>query len=114
MEAFEEHLNNDEHFKKTNSKTKKKDRLVCRKIAGKSPEISPEISEDIEEIERQFVKVVQEDAEGMTPEIESPTPELLPEHKGLARKVLPNIMGLLNSRIWSLWSLRIPSDVNYD
>ena len=91
-------MNNDEHFKKTNSKTKKKERLVCRKIAGKSLEISPDISEDIEEIERQFVKVGQEDAEGMMPEIES----LTPEYKGLARKVLPNIMGLLNSRIWSL------------
>ena len=78
-------MNNDEHFKKTNSKTKKKDRL----FAEKSPEISPEISEDIEEIERQFVKVGQEDAEGMMPETESLTPELLPEHKGLARKVLP-------------------------
>ncbi|PON54954.1 hypothetical protein TorRG33x02_300730 [Trema orientale] len=26
------------------------------------------------------------------------------EHKGLARKVLPDVLGLLNSRLWSLWS----------
>lgn len=57
--------------------------------------------EDIEEIERQFVKVVEEDAE---PENVVAAPELLPEHKGLVRKVLPDIMGLLNCRIWSLWS----------
>ncbi|KAF5449304.1 hypothetical protein F2P56_029767 [Juglans regia] len=25
-------------------------------------------------------------------------------HKGLARKVLPDVLGLLNSRLWSLWS----------
>ncbi|CAI9093190.1 OLC1v1028628C1 [Oldenlandia corymbosa var. corymbosa] len=25
-------------------------------------------------------------------------------HKGLARKVLPDVMGLLNSRLWNLWS----------
>ncbi|KAL6969234.1 hypothetical protein U1Q18_028959 [Sarracenia purpurea var. burkii] len=25
-------------------------------------------------------------------------------HKGLARKVLPDVVGLLNSRLWSLWS----------
>lgn len=26
------------------------------------------------------------------------------EHKGLARKVLPDVLGLFNSRLWSLWS----------
>ena len=26
------------------------------------------------------------------------------DHKGLARKVLPDVLGLLNSRLWSLWS----------
>lgn len=25
------------------------------------------------------------------------------EHKGLARKVLPDVIGLLNSRLWNLW-----------
>ncbi|XP_030527575.1 uncharacterized protein LOC115738913 [Rhodamnia argentea] len=25
-------------------------------------------------------------------------------HKGLARKVLPDVLGILNSRLWSLWS----------
>ncbi|XP_011016350.1 PREDICTED: uncharacterized protein LOC105119854 [Populus euphratica] len=25
-------------------------------------------------------------------------------HKGLARKVLPDVLGLLNSRLWNLWS----------
>lgn len=26
------------------------------------------------------------------------------EHRGLARKVLPDVLGLLNSRLWNLWS----------
>ncbi|KAI4384228.1 hypothetical protein MLD38_002411 [Melastoma candidum] len=26
------------------------------------------------------------------------------EHKGLARKVLPDVLGILNSRLWNLWS----------
>lgn len=25
------------------------------------------------------------------------------QHKGLARKVLPDVIGLLNSRLWNLW-----------
>lgn len=25
-------------------------------------------------------------------------------HRGLARKVLPDVMGIFNSRLWSLWS----------
>ncbi|KAF5204299.1 hypothetical protein FRX31_006115 [Thalictrum thalictroides] len=33
--------------------------------------------------------------------------ESLQVHKGLARKVLPDVMGLFNSRIWSLWSTNI-------
>lgn len=61
-----------------------------RKIAGRLPAV--------EDIERQFVKV---DAEA---ENVVAAPESLPEHKGLVRKVLPDIMGLLNCRIWSLWS----------
>ncbi|KAK1381628.1 ATP-dependent tryptophan/phenylalanine/tyrosine adenylase [Heracleum sosnowskyi] len=102
IEAFEEHLNNDEQFKKTNGRSKKKEKMGRRKIAGKSPEITP--VEEIEEIEREFVKVVEEDAEGMLPENEVAAPESMPEQKGLVRKVLPDIMGLLNCRIWSLWS----------
>lgn len=72
-----------------------------RKITEKSAEITPvvEVLDDIEEIEKQFVKVVEEDAEGMVPENVSE-----PEDKGLVRKVLPDLMGLINSRIWSLWS----------
>ncbi|GAB4828591.1 hypothetical protein Ancab_018251 [Ancistrocladus abbreviatus] len=28
-------------------------------------------------------------------------------HKGLARKVLPDVIGLLNSRLWNLWNLNV-------
>lgn len=32
------------------------------------------------------------------------SPADVSNHKGLARKVLPDVLGLLNSRLWSLWS----------
>lgn len=31
-------------------------------------------------------------------------PAAVSSHKGLARKVLPDVLGILNSRLWSLWS----------
>ncbi|KAF8018398.1 hypothetical protein BT93_H3323 [Corymbia citriodora subsp. variegata] len=31
-------------------------------------------------------------------------PAAVISHKGLARKVLPDVLGILNSRLWSLWS----------
>ncbi|OAY34278.1 uncharacterized protein LOC110627765 [Manihot esculenta] len=31
------------------------------------------------------------------------SPQAVSSHKGLARKVLPDVLGLLNSRLWSLW-----------
>ncbi|KAL8106493.1 uncharacterized protein LOC141678046 [Apium graveolens] len=99
IEAFEEHLSNDENFKNNIGRSKKKEKMARRKNAGKLPEITP--VEDIEEIERQFVKVVEEDVQGMVPENEVAAAA---EQKGIVRKVLPDIMGLLNGRIWSLWS----------
>ncbi|KDP26837.1 hypothetical protein JCGZ_17995 [Jatropha curcas] len=32
------------------------------------------------------------------------SPAAVSNHKGLARKVLPDVLGLFNSRLWSLWS----------
>ncbi|KAK1365635.1 Mucin-17 like [Heracleum sosnowskyi] len=111
IEAFDEDLNNDEQFKKSN-RVKKKDKMGRRQLAGKSivlPEISPveKEAENISGSESHFVKVGPEKAVEITPEAE---PEIVVRsstenaHKGLARKVLPDIMGLLNSRLWNLWS----------
>lgn len=67
--------------------------------------------ENISGSESHIVEVGPEKAVEKSPEV---LPEAEPEmvvrssteiaHKGLARKVLPDIMGLLNSRLWNLWS----------
>lgn len=115
IEAFDEHLNNDEQFKKSN-RVKKKDKTGRRQLTGKSivlPEISlvEKEAEIISGSESHFIQVGPEKAVEKSPE---ELPENEPEiavrssteiaHKGLARKVLPDIMGLLNSRLWNLWS----------
>ncbi|KAL8121393.1 uncharacterized protein LOC141659056 [Apium graveolens] len=115
IEAFDEHLNNDEQFKKSN-RVKKKDKTGRRQLAGKAV-VLPEISalekepENISWSESHFVQVDPEKAVVISPEV---LPKAEPgmvvrsnteiAHKGLARKVLPDIMGLLNSRLWNLWS----------
>ncbi|KAL2547225.1 uncharacterized protein Fot_16458 [Forsythia ovata] len=33
-----------------------------------------------------------------------PSTAAVHSHKGLARKVLPDVLGLFNSRLWSLWN----------
>ncbi|GMP57546.1 hypothetical protein CsSME_00021590 [Camellia sinensis var. sinensis] len=55
---------------------------------------------------------VEEEERNELPEEEAAPPEAAVvlrssaanNHKGLARKVLPDVVGLLNSRLWSLWS----------
>lgn len=41
---------------------------------------------------------------GGTPELTMVAAGSGSHHKGLARKVLPDVLGLLNSRLWKLWS----------
>ncbi|KAK3223692.1 hypothetical protein Dsin_010717 [Dipteronia sinensis] len=42
--------------------------------------------------------------EELTEVVRSSTATGCSTHKGLARKVLPDVLGLFNSRLWSLWS----------
>ncbi|WOH08885.1 hypothetical protein DCAR_0728336 [Daucus carota subsp. sativus] len=115
IEAFDEHLNNDEQFKK-NNRVKKKGKTGRRQLAGKSavlPETSPveKGAENMTGFESHFAVVGPEKPVEISSE---KSPENEPEvvirpnaeiaHKGLARKVLPDIMGLFNSRLWNLWS----------
>lgn len=59
-----------------------------------------DVKEKVDEVAE--VPVVDDsDLEEMT--TESP-PRTTSNHKGLARKVLPDVLGLFNSRLWGLWN----------
>lgn len=125
IEAFEEHLNWGEQSKKV--KNRKKDKMGRRGLEKRLDFSEPEVatgSPEIEEISTLEGPFSPENNAPWTPEsadagqsgevVESPTaPETAlvvrggaadNHHKGLARKVLPDVLGLLNSRLWNLWS----------
>lgn len=61
-----------------------------------------EENEVVVEVSAESSAVVEE---GQTASIlPSSPPATSSSHKGLARKVLPDVLGLFNSRLWSLWS----------
>lgn len=123
IEAFEEHLADGEQAKKS-GRGKKKDK-TARRAAEKPAEV-PDPPAPV--VEDSFVMVmpeadappppaeVSENVEATTvdrEEVEEEAPAAEAQivlrsspangHKGLARKVLPDVVGLLNSRLWSLW-----------
>ncbi|KAK6160433.1 hypothetical protein DH2020_003814 [Rehmannia glutinosa] len=129
IEAFEEHLNNGEQFKKAagNGKNKRKEKMGRRKTeeirsdgpvldfpAIESPEnernlvLMPEsnevTAEEVNEVERESkgVEVVGAPEDDLAA-VDAPA-VVVRNHKGLARKVLPDVMGIFSSRLWSLWS----------
>lgn len=78
------------------------------------PVVSPEEKDSVF-VEKNEVVVVFGESSAALPSIESTVPETVAvsggktpaascSHKGLARKVLPDVLGLFNSRLWSLWS----------
>lgn len=78
-----------------------------------SPAVKPEKTADRERLEEEDVEAaklydeVPEAAEETVAEetaVVTRTHVAVSNHKGLARKVLPDVLGLLNSRLWSLWS----------
>ncbi|XP_059637306.1 uncharacterized protein LOC132279364 [Cornus florida] len=122
IEAFEEHLANGEQSKKSsnNRANRKRDKMGRRKPAD-----VPEKVPDVPEIEDSFVVVSVEDVNPVVvlpllvvdekPEKEEQEEAVEDEavvfhspaannDKGLARKVLPDVLGLFNSRLWNLWS----------
>ncbi|CAK9144339.1 unnamed protein product [Ilex paraguariensis] len=134
IEAFEEHLNNGEHSKKNKNKKREKTcRRANEKVASVSDTPVPERENDLPEIEESIAQIIpsnevssleiaemasgnEEDgivmAEDNFPEEMAASPEMavvvsgstVNNHKGLARKVLPDLLGLFNSRLWSLWN----------
>ncbi|KAJ8547737.1 hypothetical protein K7X08_011323 [Anisodus acutangulus] len=119
IEAFEEHLNTNEHYSnKKNRINKKKDKIV-RPSSGLHSFIMQEEKKILPEIKDDFVHVLPEitdlSSENEVEVVAAPLPvtTVLVQgtaaavnggHKGLARKVLPDVLGLFNSRLWNLWS----------
>ncbi|KAI3816718.1 hypothetical protein L1987_16422 [Smallanthus sonchifolius] len=110
IEAFEETLTSTEQLKK---KGKKKDKTSHRRLAGKPLSPPPETKYDVALVEAKDEECpcpVEEDGGLNVAEEQSPettvgirVPTASQQHKGVARKVLPDVIGLFNWRLWGLW-----------
>ncbi|XP_073131108.1 uncharacterized protein [Henckelia pumila] len=122
IEEFEDHLNNGEvPMNGGNGKSKRKEKTGRRKsertsVVGGVLEIPAVVLLP----ENQEILVLDPPASGVTAEVDevgggvdeaemggdvAAAPAVaVHSHKGLARKVLPDVMGIFNSRLWSLWS----------
>ncbi|KAK6930783.1 hypothetical protein RJ641_002576 [Dillenia turbinata] len=127
IEAFEDHLNNgDQHTKKSNGGRGKKREKMNRRVNDKSTTseeretpltessgnagISPAKKEETEaeQVKTEIFEVF-EQSDGVSGTDSTELMDIVRSsaannHKGLARKVLPDVLGLLNSRLWNLWS----------
>lgn len=134
IEAFEDHLSSGEKPKRIGGRGKKKERvgrriadkpddISCQLEMPVAEEETPEVPntddasvapapENHAPTARDGCEESKaEDNNGDVPGEESAaeTSEIVRDtaasnHKGLARKVLPDVLGLLNSRLWGLWS----------
>ncbi|KAM5568274.1 hypothetical protein ABKV19_016035 [Rosa sericea] len=131
IEAFEDHLAHGEKPKKNAGRGKRRDKMGRREaqksadnsskdevfaaeenVVSSVPEVvlplcdvvsvgSPEKVEELE-VEEQAVEVKAETtADDVALVVRAAA---VSNHKGLARKVLPDVLGLFNSRLWNLWS----------
>ncbi|KAL0335942.1 UNVERIFIED_CONTAM: hypothetical protein Sradi_4806100 [Sesamum radiatum] len=130
IEAFEEHLTNSEQFNKLsapgNAKNRKKEKTARRKndrgvnadaTASRVLEFPPQqknqesldglVHPPETELGTEDVLPAEESGRGAEAEDDLATAApvvVVRNHKGLARKVLPDVMGIFSSRLWSLWS----------
>ncbi|KAG6426713.1 hypothetical protein SASPL_110940 [Salvia splendens] len=114
IEAFDDHLNSGESLNNS-PKTKRRDKFARRnkppipspphnqEIPISSAAPPPDAAADVDELapglSGEKEKEMEEDCKDAAP----PSPAAR-THKGLARKVLPDVMGIFSSRLWSLWS----------
>lgn len=134
IEAFEDHLSSGEKPKRIGGRGKKKDRVGRRVADSPGdipcPPEMPVVEEEVSELPNTDVPSSSPAPENDAPtsrdgceveKAEDNNGDLLMEepaaekaeivrdtaasnHKGLARKVLPDVLGLFNSRLWGLWS----------
>ncbi|KAK9751188.1 hypothetical protein RND81_02G248600 [Saponaria officinalis] len=110
IEAFEEHLAVSElQSKKIIPKSSRRrennnnnNSSKLKKFEAGSSETTPAVVEKVEEESPEVVECLTEKICGGddVEEIEGGVHE---QQKGLARKVLPDVIGLFNSRLWNLW-----------
>ncbi|XP_047957701.1 uncharacterized protein LOC125203410 [Salvia hispanica] len=106
IEAFEDHLNSGESL----PKTKRRDKFARR---NKPPISSPPPNQQIP-ISSAAPPPPPLDVDELAPGVSGEKETEMEDdcvaapaartHKGLARKVLPDVMGIFSSRLWSLWS----------
>ncbi|KAL2519734.1 hypothetical protein Adt_15981 [Abeliophyllum distichum] len=131
IEAFEEHLSNGEQSRKINNgKNRKREKVGRRKnekiadgigildfpateVKSESPVsglLETELSmSTLKEDDVAAESGESEVKEEVVPKEETvvalpPSTAVVHSHKGLARKVLPDVLGLFNSRLWNLWN----------
>ncbi|XP_050205307.1 uncharacterized protein LOC126655249 [Mercurialis annua] len=127
IEAFEEHLTNGELLKK-NGKNKRRDKtgrrvsdkpvidvltrpdirepaeVTVKSVIAPSDDVFPADGAEVKGNEETAAQLVVEVSEELTVVVKSPPADGVNHHKGLARKVLPDVLGLFNSRLWHLWN----------
>lgn len=121
IEAFEDHLTKGESQKlsKKNARPKRRDcnSRTATPVSGSPVQPDNEVSglenptmeatifsDDVISMEKEEVAEV---AEGFQVAKDAETevrPAATSNHKGLARKMLPDVLGLFNSRLWRLWN----------
>ncbi|TYH84253.1 hypothetical protein ES332_D02G185500v1 [Gossypium tomentosum] len=128
IEAFEDHLSSGESHKPSKKNARLKRRAANTKTVSRIPENpvsdlpghqvpvsteeAPVFSDDVISTEKNVgeesaaaVEMTEEYPVAGDSDVEVGTrPPPTSNHKGLARKVLPDILGLFNSRLWGLWS----------
>lgn len=128
IEAFEDHLSSGESHKPSKKNARLKRRAANTKTVSRIPENpvsdlpghqvpvsteeAPVFADDVISTEKNVgeesaaaVEMTEEYPVAGDSDVEVGTrPPPTSNHKGLARKVLPDILGLFNSRLWGLWS----------
>lgn len=116
IEEYEEHLFSQEQVKKSSSnKGKKREkigRLVKEKPVEKRELVSSEESFVVGVPENEVFVVgtpendvaAEEVVDAAAAVVEEGRDVAVSENKGFVRKVLPDVVGILNSRLWGLWS----------
>ncbi|XP_038904588.1 uncharacterized protein LOC120090946 [Benincasa hispida] len=112
IEAFEDHLTNGEKPKKNNGRGKRRDRIGRQETGKTLPVIQcpPPVADECVDVPLLTERGPTVEAEGSpVKEVEEsgPVEEVGgggDHEKGLGTKVLPDVLGFLNSRLWSLWS----------
>ncbi|XVE56551.1 hypothetical protein DITRI_Ditri04bG0020100 [Diplodiscus trichospermus] len=123
IEAFEDHLMQNEVPKKHCKAARNKDNVsicesnvvsfnVLQRKQSQGSEISMVESEGLEKAEKiggceQEVEENVDEEATRNLEMEVVAAATGVNHKGLARKVLPDVVGLFKSRLWSLWGASI-------